>query len=244
VISAALDDLIARAEKDPTVLGVVLSGSQARDGMATGDSDVDVYVIVPGYGGAWSATKRSPEIDEIPYSLAELEDRSDRWQRYSFRGAKVLLDRMDGGIAERVRAQAMLTPAEAEEFAREQLDGYINFVYRAAKNSRDGRPDLARLEEIEAAPWFLETLFALHGRVRPYNKYLRWELDTHPLPAPWTADFLISTLIERPSVLFTDLEPLARDRGLADVVDGWDDLDLIRAYAAAPVSEGFGRPAR
>jgi hypothetical protein len=138
----------------------------------------------------------------------------------------------------------MLTPAEAEDFACEQLDGYINFVYRAAKNSRDGRPDLARLEEIEAAPWFLETLFALHGRVRPYNKYLRWELDTHPLPAPWTADFLINTLIERPSALFTDLEPLARDRGLADVVDGWDDLDLIRAYAAAPVSEGFGRPAR
>jgi len=242
VISAALDDLIARAESDPTVLGVVLSGSQARDGMATGHSDVDVYVIVPAYGGAWSDTKRSPEIDEIPYSLANLEDRSDRWQRYSFRGAKVLLDRMDGGIAERVRAQAMLTPAEAAEFAREQLDGYINFVYRAAKNSRDGRPDLARLEEIEAAPWFLETLFALHHRVRPYNKYLRWELDTHPLPAPWTADFLINALIERPSALFVDLEPLARDRGFADVVDGWDDLDLIRAYAAAPVSEERGRP--
>lgn len=40
---AALDELIGR--DDPTILGLVLSGSAAR-GMATERSDVDVYVVV------------------------------------------------------------------------------------------------------------------------------------------------------------------------------------------------------
>jgi hypothetical protein len=98
----------------------------------------------------------------------------------------------------------------------------------AAKNRRDGRDDLARLEEIEAAPWFLWTLFALYGRVRPYNKYLRWELETHPLPAPWTADYLIDALTARPSTLFPELERVARAKGFGDVLDAWDDLDVVR----------------
>jgi hypothetical protein len=110
----------------------------------------------------------------------------------------------------------------------DRLDGCVNFIYRAAKNRRDARPDLAQLEEIEAAPWFLWTLFALYGRVRPYNKYLGWELDTHPLPAPWIADHLVKTLTDRPSRLFPELERVARAKGFGDVLDAWDGLDLVR----------------
>jgi len=230
-MSDAFDDLIRRVEADPAVLGLVLTGSQARDGMATVHSDTDAYVVVEEYGGAWTDARRSPELDEIPCSLSDLRDTSDRWQRYSFRGARVLLDRLDGGVAAMVEAQATLTATEADAWAREQLDGYVNFVYRAAKNHRDGRPELARLEEIEAAPWFLWTLFALYRRVRPYNKYLSWELVTFPLTEPWTATFLIPALTERPSTLFAPLETLARERGLGDVLDSWDELPFIRAYA-------------
>lgn len=69
-------ELLRRCETDPDVVGVVLSGSQARD-MATGHSDFDVYV---------------------------------------------------------------------------------NFVCRAAKSRRDGRPDLARLDE-----WDEDDLDLLRG---------------------------------------------------------------------------------
>lgn len=196
--------------------------------MATAHSDVDVHVIVAERGGQWSRTSRTPELDTVVMSLTELADVSDRWQRYAYRGARVLLDRLDGRIAHLVHTQATLTPAESDAWVREQLDGYVNFIYRAAKNRRDGHDDLARLEEIEAAPWFLWTLFALYGRVRPYNKYLRWELDTYPLPAPWTADYLIPALTERPSMLFPDLEIVARANGFGDVLDAWDELDLVR----------------
>lgn len=97
-MTTAYEDLLARAEADPDVLGIVLTGSQARAGMATAHSDADVIVVVAEYGGAWTATT---------HSLADLADTSDR--------------------------------------LREELDGYVNFVYRAAKNRRDGqaviRPD-------------------------------------------------------------------------------------------------------
>lgn len=226
-VDIPFEELLARATADPDVAGLVLTGSRARD-MATGHSDADVFVIVPQRAGRWATTSRTPDLDTIVVPLAELADVSDRWGRYAYRGARVLLDRLDGRIAELVRAQATLTPTESQAWVREHLDGYVNFIYRAAKNRRDGRNDLARLEEIEAAPWFLWTLFALYGRVRPYNKYLRWELDTYPLPAPWTADHLIPALIERPSRLFGQLETVARAEGFGDVLDAWDELDLVR----------------
>jgi predicted nucleotidyltransferase len=226
---SAYDELVARAEADPGVVGLILSGSQAR-GTAGPHSDHDVFVVVPERDGRW-VTSLTPWLDTAILTVEELADVSDRWARYAYRGAVVLLDRLGGRIAELVVARATLAPAEVDAFVREQLDGYINFVYRAAKSRRDGHDDLARLDEIEAGPWLLWTLFALHGRVRPYNKYLRWELERYPLPAPWTFERLIA---ERPSALFTELERVARAHGFGDIVDGWDDLSLLRDAELSP----------
>jgi tRNA nucleotidyltransferase (CCA-adding enzyme) len=41
--AAALEELVARA--DPSIVGLVLSGSAARGDMSTEHSDVDVYVV-------------------------------------------------------------------------------------------------------------------------------------------------------------------------------------------------------
>ena len=49
---AEYDDLVRRAEADPTVLGVVLTGSHAR-GLATAHSDVDIVVVVARPGRGW-----------------------------------------------------------------------------------------------------------------------------------------------------------------------------------------------
>lgn len=75
------DELVTRAEADPAVLGLVLSGSVARD-RATEHSDTDVFVIVAQFGGQWTQTTRTPELDTIVVPLDELADVSDRWQRY------------------------------------------------------------------------------------------------------------------------------------------------------------------
>jgi hypothetical protein len=88
--------------------------------------------------------------------------------------------------------------------------------------------------ERESLPWLLETVFALHGRLRPYNKYLRWELESFPLPDPWT-DALMPDQVGTASLrLFPAVETLARRRGHADVLDGWgSDIELIHAFADA-----------
>jgi len=225
------DDLVARATTDPHVRGLILTGSYARN-MATEHSDHDVIVVVESFTEAWpEPVTRTPELDTIPYLFEWLSDTSQKWYRWQFRGARILLDRTDGAVlADLCRAQATLTPQEAHDWSREYLDGYINQIYRAAKNRRDGRPTLARLELMESVSWFLGTLFALHGRVRPYNKYLRWELENHPLGEPWDAATLPERLADDPASLWPDLEQLARLRGHGDVIDGWDppELALLR----------------
>ena len=180
----ALNNLMERAVADPDVRGLILTGSHAR-GMATAHSDYDVIVVVDSPTNVWHETTRTATIDEIVYTLAELADTSLTWRRYAFRGAQVVLDRLDGGIDDLVRAQATPTDVEARRWAAEYLDSYINQAYRALKGRRDGRVAEARLDEMETSGWFLATLFPLYGRLRPYNKYLRWELATYPLGPPW-----------------------------------------------------------
>jgi hypothetical protein len=229
------EDLVARATADPHVVGLILTGSWAR-GMANEYSDRDVLVVLESFTDAWpEPVVRTPELDTIPYLLEWLSRPADRWARWQFRGAQVLLDRTDGAaLAELCAAQATLTAEETRDWSRDYLDGYINMIYRAAKNRRDGRLTLARLELMECVSWFLATLFALHGRVRPYNKYLRWELATHPLGEPWDAETLPERLADDPASLWPDLERLARERGHGDVIDAWDqhELALLRPAGA------------
>ncbi len=224
-----LEELMTRAERDPGVRGVVLTGSHAR-GLSTSRSDVDVVVVVDRPDPAWQRD-RSPILDLAPVTVEQLADTSVLWPRYGFRGAQVLLDR--GGVAALVEKQATATAAEAREWAREGLDGYVNQLYRAVKSRRDGHPGAALLDEQESVAWLLSTVFALHGRLRPYNKYLAWELATYPLPPFWNE--ALADVAHRPVELFPAVEELARREGHGDVLDEWGgDLDLIRGGVTTP----------
>jgi hypothetical protein len=118
------------------------------------------------------------------------------------------------------------------------LDAYLNLLYRSLKNARDGRPAEAHLDAAESVRLLLWTLFALHQRGRPPNKYLGWELERHPLgDACWELPVLLPRLervladgdTETQRSLFRDLEPLARSSGHVVTVDGWgDELRLMR----------------
>jgi hypothetical protein len=87
-------------------------------------------------------------------------------------------------------------------------------------------------------PGYLTYIFALHHWIRPYNKYLAWELAHYPLSEPvWAANHLLSLLAPALSPepvaavrqLVSELEPLARSAGHGPVLDGWgEDLDLLR----------------
>ena len=59
----------------------------------------------------------------------------------------------------------------------------MNMLYRSLKNARVGLELASLLDAQESIPWFLEFVFTVHGRLRPYNKWLEWELEQHPLAA-------------------------------------------------------------
>lgn len=170
-----------------------MSGSAAR-GMATERSDVDVLVVRAEMTGL--ETRRSAAIDEIPDSLVELEDVSPYgsagwWGRWSYAYAEVLRDDTDGRISAAVRRLATVDGAEQRDIlvGHSRLDGWVNFAYRSLKSWRDGRPFESRLDAVESLPWLMDVVFTLAGRVRPYNKYLAWELREHPLVVPeWSAE--------------------------------------------------------
>lgn len=166
------------------------------------------------------------------------------WFRWSFAWTPVLLDRSDGRLRSALRRQATVTTDEAESILVEhdRLDGWLNYAYRAVKNSRNGRALECRLDAAESMPWLLDVIFTLAGRVRPYQTYLSWELRHHSLPN-WRAEELLAllaaTLDGDPAAIratFERVEPLCaafdRERPepiLTPIIDAWgNELQLLR----------------
>jgi hypothetical protein len=244
---ATLAAFVARAQSEPSVLGLVLSGSQVHDGMPTGHSDHDLHVVTRDEGPSPLHELdgfRSAHLDLVVLTLAEFRIRGlpsdgQSWSRYAYAHAKVLFDRLDGGIAEILDRKRRLDPDEARRAVDGYLDAYVNQTYRSLKSHRDGRAELAHLDAAESVPFALEVIFALHRRVRPYNKYLGWELDRYPLDDPrWAADRLLPVLRriladgdqDTQRALFTEIERTAREAGHDAVLDSWGaDLELLRA---------------
>jgi len=237
-----LEELIAEAEEDPDVVGVMLSGSHGRGAFVTEHSDLDVFFVAVDDAARERWAGRHPlrhgdPIEVITITLAELRRRAaprtpEAYLAYSLAHVSVLVDKLGGEIAALAEARERVDPASAGE----PLDDFVNYVYRARKSARAGQPEAARLDSAESVGPFLEFLFAAHGRVRPFNKWLRWELENHPLEPPWTADELLPRL-ERllagdgaeQQALFRDAERLARARGLGEVIDGWEpDVPWLR----------------
>jgi hypothetical protein len=158
------------------------------------------------------------------------------FERYALARARVVLDRLDGGISRALAAKAHLDADEADQASAEWLDAYANSLYRSVKNDRDGHPLAARLDAADSIRFLMELLFALDRRPRPYNKYLEWELAWYPL-AGWDTGMLLDAL-ERISGtgdvplqrrLFVRVEEAARRAGHGAVLDAWgEDLDLMR----------------
>jgi Nucleotidyltransferase domain len=249
-----MDDAEARDLLDEVInseaslaLGFVVTGSIAR-GTATRNSDLDVYVVLPDDAPP-RPVARSLRLDVIPISISGIESppvfgTPGWWQRWSFAWARVERDRTGGRLPDAVRRQATLTPSEQRAVLvdHDRLDGYLNLAYRALKSDRAGRQASCRLDAAEAVPWLLDTLFALAGRVRPYNGYLAWELANHPVPGLAASEVLgviDGHLVGDPVAVRTGVRLVERRAGdwdaasagttLAKVIDAWgDDLVLLR----------------
>ncbi|WP_330291135.1 hypothetical protein [Streptomyces sp. NBC_00576] len=234
------DAFVELAAADSAVVGLVLKGSRAHEGMTTEHSDHDLYVVVDDRATT-TLTRftghRTPELDLVVLSLDEFRAAGmPGFERYALARARVVLDRLDGGIARILADKARLDADEAFREAGGWLDAYANSLYRSVKNDRDGQALAARLDAAESIRFLLELLFALDRRPRPYNKYLEWELARFPLPGWDTATLLdaadrISGTGDVPTQrrLFAQVEAVARRAGHGAVLDAWgEDLGLMR----------------
>lgn len=242
VAKTRFDELVEDARCDPNIVGLVLGGSRGKGAYIREYTDYHAYVILTDGASTDEYLRRFPSRhgDSVEYLFHSLDGfrkhalpgTESRWNAYTFAHVEPVVDKLDGEIGRIVRAKGVASPgADADS-----LDGYINAYYRSARNLGDGRVLESHLDAAESVSWFLEFLFAAHGRVRPYNKWLIWELQNHPLEPPWAPDVprrleqLVTTGdLPEQRLLFADAEAFARHRGLDEVIDAWEpDLPLLR----------------
>jgi hypothetical protein len=233
VSDPSFEDLVEVARSRDDVLGLYIFGSRGRDFMVDERSDWDVCVVLTDSEAQEAFEREFPYAQGAPVeittaTLAELRGNRSEHGRYAAAHAQVVLDKTDGELARVVADQESLPPGSRDAIVRESLDDFVNQTYRSLRYG-------PRLDAVEAIPPALRTIFALAGRVRPYNKYLEWELRDHPLEG-WTADELLPLLdrvltgeADAQRELFRRIEEPACREGFGDVIDGWEpDVAWLR----------------
>jgi len=232
-------------------------------GKPTEFSDFDVGVIVTeetyepfcqqlGLDGPFQADWR-PGVDLMVRTLPMFEafaawGTDEAPHRYAFAHLTALIDKT-GHAQALIDAKACVPSDAIPDFIDASLDHALNQAYRALKCLRDGDPAASRLEAAQGINPFLDATFALHGgRLRPYFKYLRWELETMPLDhlpfdSPALMDRLAAVLDPGGGVALSGLLAAAqapfRAAGHSRAFDGWGEkLDWILTWR--PVSDAAG----
>jgi hypothetical protein len=210
-------------------------------GQATEHSDYDCMVILdeeaPRPLRQWIDGLRQPGLDLGVATLGEFERYAawgspDAWARYGHARLTAIIDKT-GRAQPLIDSKADVPEAARAAFIDASLDHLINQLYRGLKCLRDGDPMASRLEASEGVKPFLDAVFALHGgRLRPYYKYLAWELQTHPLSLlPFSGQTLIARLQDGLSPraalalreLVADTHRLFLESGHGAVFDAWDE---------------------
>jgi hypothetical protein len=243
-VSAVFDDLLSVVERDPRVVAVVLGGSRGK-GTASARSDWDVYVIasdgsdVADLFALFSSADDRVELCGV-LTLSEFATyaavgSADEWNRYTFAHVEPVFDRTDGVVSGLCAAKEWLPDELAAERAALRLDAYCNLHYRAIKSIHNHDDPLAgQLDAAESVGQLLEFVFAVERRVRPYNKFLAWELERHPLQTAWLPSSRAAELLVRITsgdaaaavTTFERVERYARQSGLAVVLDAWPEAAL------------------
>lgn len=200
-----LKTLIAICRRDPNILAFIPTGSWGK-GFLNEDSDYDGQIIVRDkvldeYGKKYEGYGY-PEVEIDVKSLSQfrvagLPGQDDYWDAYNYAHLEPLVDKTDGEIRRLIIEKARFPSKDLKNYVSGSLDAYLNSLYRSLKNHRDGLTMGSRFDAAESLFFLIKALFALHGRVAPYNKYLLWELEKFPLEKiPWNDKKLKRVFLE------------------------------------------------
>ena len=104
------------------------------------------------------------------------------------------------------------------------------------KNHRDGNIFASHLDGAESIFHLLTIVFGVEGRLRPYNKFLEWDIKEHPLKLlPWSPDEFIEKLrkimatgdVDAQKEIFNKICDLFRKEGYGKVIDGWKGYFIL-----------------
>lgn len=228
-----------QAQDDPNILGFFLKGSRGK-GRVTPNSDYDMLVVTK--DAVAEEYQKNFEAEDLKgndlslYGIIEFRryaawGTEAVWDRYDFAHIKVEIDKLGGEIQKIVDEKGKIPEQEVGNLIRYHLDAYINGVFRSIKCTRDNDLFGARVEAAESINFFLILIFAFHGRLKPYGKYLEWELNRFPLEKIQVAPaelikkiniILASADILTQQELLKMIERLARNNGYVNTIDGWE----------------------
>ncbi len=237
--------LLKESHDNSYIVGLFLGGSRGKDfDFVTKDSDLDVYVVVSDDAPPELLKKlRSYESDGFEirvYTKSEFIKYaawgSDReWDKYNFAHNKAIIDKT--GDIQKVMDEKIGIPADMRtRLITESLDSYINEVYRSAKYWRDGNELSAYLDATESLPFLMTALYALAGRLKPYNKYFQWELEKYPLKfLPWSAkEFIVDYVqilrtgdIKTQEKVYKGVKRLFSEQGFSKTFEDWKNYYFV-----------------
>jgi hypothetical protein len=229
------------SKKDPNIIGLILVGSRGK-GFSKEYSDYDFHIIVkdevlPAYQKKFDEYDAIDGIDCSAKTIQEFREYAEfgsefEWDRYSFTHVQAELDKTNGKLQKLIDKKGRIPEKHWKKYLAGHLDGYINSVFRSLKCLRDNNLVGYRLEAAGSIDLFLTCAFAFHEfRLRPYYKYLKYELEKYPLNKfPWSANELIKMLHSiletgdylTQQKLLIEMEKLARKEGFGHVFDGWE----------------------
>ena len=209
---AAIARVIARYRDEPGVLAILLAGSLAH-GMATGNSDVDIMLVVSDEELAERRAANTTAFSDVelarypngyvdakyvsPGYLDEVSLRGSEPSRFAFKGAKVLFSRIEG-LEGRI-AGAARYPAEvqADRIARfaAQLEAW---TWMAGEAQRKENAYLLATAVSRVALFGGRVLLAHNRMLYPFHKWFLRSLEQAPDKPEGIVD-LINSAVSHPS---------------------------------------------
>jgi len=233
-------ELLEVAQNDPNIIGLFSTGSCGK-GMITEESDYDVSMIVKDEVQDEYKNKYKDFGGILcDLSIKTITDlRNDAiwgsptvWDKYNYTHLKAEIDKT-GEIQKLINEKGVVPIDQRKEFVAASLDGFINQVFRSVKCYRDGNKIASQLEAADGIPSLLNAIFGLEGRIKPFYKYLDWELTSFPLKRlPWSKDEFISLLIKivqtgdlsTQQTILQTIETIFRKEGFNQVFDSWEEM--------------------
>ncbi|MBI4134700.1 MAG: hypothetical protein HY471_01135 [Candidatus Sungbacteria bacterium] len=237
----SFEEVFASIKDDPNVLGFILQGSRGK-GFENASSDYDARVIVKD-----EIAEEYKKKFDIPFknmdlpvdSLSEFKEYA-KWgsleavgERYDFTHCRILIDRT-GEIQKLVEEKGRIPEEVRYYFVYNSLDAYVNAVFRSVKAWKNKNPEGAHFEAAASIPYFLDALFGVYSRPRPYSAYLNEELGkSHLEELPWDTKKLVQTLLailktgdlKTQQKLLKESERFFREKGFGKMFDAWEGKD-------------------